>query len=513
MRAARARPSARRHLARSLASLLLLAGAVQAGAQETEPPGQEQAPEVRFRPRAGSAVQRELARFLEHETYALWTRDSVLARGDTVPGDLLVLEGAVRIAGAVLGAVYVVDGDLFLRPGARITGDVLVLGGGFYSSGMATVEGGVTYRPNEILQVLPEEGGYRILPVGDAARAYELPGLYGFRIPTYQRVDGWTFAWGGLARAVGVPGQPELRGTVRFLTDPEEFEATIEHWWHPSAALRVGGRVGRETRSNDAWIRGDVTNTLSFLLFGNDYRDYYRADHAALVFDVEPPSPWSARFSLAWEDARDLEADDRTVLFGKDSVRANPAVDPGDIIALHAIVDYARRTATVRRAVHLHLEGATEDAAGDFSFLWAEGQVFGRQPLAAGHALEVMALARGDLAGRLPRQRWSALGGIGTLPTFPILGLRGERMFLGELTYLVPIPRLEVPGVGPTEVLLRGAVGSAWSEGQPLRAEENLMAGVRFLFVEAALAIDPGRDDLDPQFYVAGRWPRSLRGF
>lgn len=489
----------------------LAAWAVGAAAQEEPAPGPQEA-EVRFRPRAGSAPQRELARFLERRTWELWTRDSVLARGDTVPGDLLVLEGAVRVAGTVLGSVYVVDGDLFLRPGARIAGDILALGGGFYSSGMATVDGRVTYRPNEVMRVIPEEGGYRILPVREAAAPYELPGLYGLRFPTYQRVDGWTLAWGGAVRAIGLPGQPELRGTVRFRTDQGEFEGTLEHWWTPTAALRLGGSVGRETRSHDAWIRSDFPNTFSFLFFGNDYRNYYRADHAALEVQVGG-SPWSARFSAAWEDASSLPAANREVLFASDSVRSNPTVDHGDIIALHAVVDHDRRTAAARRTFHLHLEGAAEDLAGDFSFLMGEGQAFVRQPLAAGHALEAMVLARGDLAGRLPRQRWSALGGIGTLPTLPILGLRGERMFLAELTYLMPIPALDVPSVGPTELLLRGAAGSAWSEGDSPTVEENLMAGVRFLFVEAGVAIDPGRDDLDPELYLAGRWPRSLRGF
>ena len=133
-----------------------------------------------------------------------------------------------------------------------------------------------------------------------------------------------------------------------------------------------------------------------------------------------------------------------------------------------------------------------------------------RRPLVAGHAVELLAVARGDLAGNLPRQRWSAIGGIGTLPTFPILSHRGERMFLGEVTYVIPVPPLHVPVAGDTELFLRGAIGSAWSEGESLRAEQNLMIGARFLFFEAALAADPGESDLDLLFFVGGRFPREL---
>lgn len=475
--------------------------------------GPAAAQEIRFTPQPGSPAQRTLARFLAQERYVIWTRDTVLARGDTVVGNVLVLEAAARLAGTVRGSVYVVDGDLFLRPGSRIGGDVLALGGGFYSSGLAEVEGTVTYRPNEVLRVIPEDGAYRIFAVEDRPRAFELEGVYGLRLPTYQRVDGWTFEWGARARAVGFPGQPELGGRLRFKTTGDRFEGSLRHLWHPTAALRVGVEAGRETRSNDAWIRSDFTNTGSFLFLGNDYRNYYRADHAAFVLLLEGPTGWSASFSAGWEEALSLEARDRTILFRGDVVRPNPPVDDGDTYSLSAVVDFEERTPTTRRNLHLHLEGASRDVAGDFSFLMGEAQLFLRQPVAAGHAIEVRAMGRGDLAGSLPQQRWSAIGGIGTFPTFSILELRGERMLLGELGYLIPIPVLEIPQVGPTEVLLRGTVGSAWSEGETLDLESNLTVGIRILFLEGALAVNPGRSDLDPQLYVTGRFPRTLKGF
>lgn len=501
--------------AAGLLGLLLLcpAAAPSAAQQEAEARAEPERPEVRFRPRAGSREQRELARFLERGEYLLWVRDTVLSRTDTVPGPLLVLEGAARIAGTVRGSVYVVDGDLFLRPGARIAGDVVALGGGYYSSGLATVEGRVVYRPNEALRVVPERGGYRILPVGAAERALDLSGLYGFRFPTYQRVDGWTPSWEATLRAVGLTGRPEIRGRIGIRTEDGAVEGIGEGWWRPSARVRLGARGGRETRSNERWIRGDVANTFSFLLAGNDYRNYYRADHAALHVEVGGTTPWTGRGSIGWERASNLVASDRTILFASDSAQENPPVDPGEIISASGVLDYEFRSGPLRRALHLHLEGASREVAGDFSFLFAEGQFFVRQPAAAGHAVEAMGVARGDLAGSLPRQRWSALGGIGTLPTFELLALRGERMFLGELTYLIPIPALQVPAVGPTEALVRGTVGSAWGADAELDPEANLMAGIRFLFVEMAVAVDPAEDDLDPQFYVAGRWPRSLRGF
>ncbi|MFQ5677949.1 MAG: hypothetical protein ACE5HP_00645 [Gemmatimonadota bacterium] len=468
--------------------------------------------EVRFEPDRESAPQRALARFLATESYRIWARDTILARPDTVFESLLVLEASVRVAGTVRGSIYVVDGDLFLRPGAHISGDVVVLGGGYYRSGLAEVRGGVTYRPNEPLRVLPEEGGYRIFSVLEPPRVFRLAGLYGLRAPTYQRVDGWTFEVGGRLQASRWPGKPELRGSFRLTTTGEDFEASGRQIWHPGRRIRVGVEGGRETRTNEAWIRPSLSNTLSFLATGSDYRNYYGADFASLFFEVGDRRGWSGRLAAGWEDDRSLIARDRTILFDDDEVKPNPPVDDGDIYSLHAVLDYHRRSGGVRRSLHLHVEGATQDVAGDLSFLMGEGQFFLRQPVVGGHSVELMAISRGDLAGRLPQQRWSAIGGVGTLPTFPILQLRGERMFLGEVTWLIPVPLLDIPQIGPTELLLRGAIGSAWSEGEPLHAEQNVMIGLRILLWEFGLAADPGVSDGDLQFSLVGRWPRSLRG-
>lgn len=470
------------------------------------------AQQVRFKPDTRSAAQRKLANFLATESYQVWTRDTVLLRSDVIEGHILVLEASVRMAGTVLGSIYVVDGDLFLRPGSHITGEVLSVGGGYYSSGMAVVEGEVMYRPNEAVRVLPEEGGFLIYTVTPRLKPFQLRGLHGFAAPAYQRVDGWTFELGARVRAVDIPGRPELKGSFRFKTADEDFEGSGRQTWYPNPQIRVGVEGGRETRSNDAWIRREFVNTLSFLFTGADYRNYYRADYVNAFFEIGDQRGWSGRLAAGWEDDRTLVARSKTILFDDDDVRSNPPVDDGDIYSFSAVVDFGSPVGSERKSLHLHLEGASADVAGDLSFLLGEAQLFVRQTVVGRHAVEFMAIGRGDLAGSLPQQRWSAIGGIGTLPTFPVLGLRGERMFLGELTWLIPVPVLDIPQIGPTELLLRGVIGSAWSEGESLQAEQNLMVGIRILFFELAVAADPGVSDGDLQFFVVGRWPRSLRG-
>jgi hypothetical protein len=471
------------------------------------------AQEVRFSGQPEGDAQRELVRFLEEEAYTVWTRDTVLARGVSVPGNLLILEAAVRIAGEVQGDVWVVDVDFFLRPAGRIAGDVTVLGGGFYSSQLAQVEGETEYRSLERLRVMPEDGGYVVFAALELPPAIELDGQYGFHLPIYERVNAVTLGWGGTGRLLDVPWRPELSVTLRYRTGPAKFEGSLAQYWNPSARFRFGIEAGRTTESNEAWIRRQWVNSLFFFITGDDFRDYYRADRVAAALEFRPRPEIRVRFAGRWEEARSLDARDVTVLFGPDTVRANPSVERGDTYGVSGSVEFERVGRGSRTAASVTLEGASADVAGDFSFLHAEGQFGLRRTFARRHGLELFAIGRGDLAGRLPSQRWSAIGGIGTLPTLPILSRRGPRLLFAEATYAFSV--FGAGGFGSADLLLRGSLGSAWSEGATPRFEENVSLAARVLGVELGVAFGPstiggdweGRAFLDVRFARGPRLP------
>ncbi len=239
---------------------------------------------MKFTPSADNPTERRLATFVGQDSYTIFAGDTVLRAGESaIEGDILVLDAAVRIATTVPGSVYVVDGDLFLRPGARIEGDVVVLGGGYYASGLAEVTGEVLYRPNELYSVVERDGGWTIFPIQEVPKAVELHGLYGFGFPYYQRVDALTLRWGATLRATGWAWQPSLEGEIRFLTEEGDFQGTLKQYWYPTGSLRFGFEGERVTRTNEGWMRGDVSNSLSFFFVGDDFRNYYGADRAAFV--------------------------------------------------------------------------------------------------------------------------------------------------------------------------------------------------------------------------------------
>ncbi len=482
------------------------------------------AQEVRFSGEPRGSAQEALAAFLDRGGYEIWTGDTVLARGDTVPRHVLLLEGVARIAGRVEGDVYVVDGDLILRVAGSVGGDVVVLAGLLLDSDLATVEGVITYRPNERLRVVPEAGGYTIFSAQRPLPAVELDGQYGFHLPTYQRVDALTFGWGATVRAPRAAGRPELGGVVRYKTGPSKIEGSVRAAVDAGERIRLFVAASRATRSNDAWIRPTWVNTLIFAFAGDDYRDYYRADRAGagVEWGIRRAPDWRGGMDVTltvgagWEEARSLEARDVTILFAADDVRSNPPIDPGDIYSAWLGLAFDDRREDSRTRLGLTLEGATEDIGGDFSFLWAEARLALRRPVFAAHSVELFAIGRGDLAGTLPRQRWSGLGRIGTLPTFPVLSLRGERLLYGEVTYAVPL--YSAGSLGALEAFLRGSAGTAWGEAESFRLEENATLGLRArawgVGLEVGVASGFGGDsgESDVQVYLDLRLDRPIGG-
>lgn len=472
-----------------------------------------EAQEVTFTPRPDRPAERRLDQFLEAGGFRIVSQDTVVASGDTIRGDVLVLGANLRSAGVVEGHLFAVTGDVFLRPGASVTGDVIVLSGGWYTSEQASVAGTVTYRPNLLLRIVPRNGSWQIFHPREELPAVELDGLSGLHAPVYRRVDGWTFGWGGTLRATDFPAQPSLSGAVRFHTEgAEQLEGTLRASLYPTGSLRIGLAAERRTRTMDGWIRGDLANSASYLLGLGDFRNYYRAERVVLEAASTAAEGWAPSVALQWEEARSLEARPLDVLFEDDEdVRPNPPVDPGRITSVQAGLTFRERTPEGRFTGRFGLEAADSAVAGDFSFLAAEAQLAWRRRILSGHRLEMLGLARWDLSGRLPGQRWSDLGGTGSLPTLEPLARRGPRLAFASATWLMPVDALSVPVLGAPRFFLRHALGNAWAEGQDFDLRADVVAGVRFLFVEAGVALDVTAEEAGPELVLGVGFPGRFR--
>jgi hypothetical protein len=170
---------------RSCLAALVLAGAV-AGAQQ---------PTVVVRDAGPGPVGRYLDELLRKPGTQVVIQDTVSIGVDSaVAGALVVIGKHANVAGAVNGDVVVVGGDLFLKPGGRIEGQGMAIGGGAYNSLLGSVRDGLvsyrdfTFDAEQVSGVV--ELRYRENYVPARRSVFSLPAVYGIRIPSYDRANG-----------------------------------------------------------------------------------------------------------------------------------------------------------------------------------------------------------------------------------------------------------------------------------------------------------------------------------
>lgn len=490
-----------RHFLLAVLVLLLSAGSV--NAQRVERTG-----------RGLLDRDQELDRLLAG-AYTLIAQDTLIANGDTLDGPVLVAGATMRVNGTVDGDLYIVDSNVFLRPTAEVTGQVVNLGGGFFPSEQARIAAIVDepLAPYEVERPAPDV--LRI--VGTRQRsALVLDGVRGVRIPTYDRVDGLTVGIGAgyLTPALGRV-EPMVRGWVEYRTEPGEFTGGGElSATRGRSTLAVGAE--RTTASEDRWIRNDLLNSIAVLWDGDDYRNYYAADRGWLearrVLE-RGPREINAFLRLQVEDATSRAAGDPWILFDPDSLRPNPAVDEMRITSVRAGGTVGLRMPRIEADLGVETEFGFEGLDGERTFqrfeLFGEGAV----PALADHTLELEWHLRGPLPGTdsLPRQRWSFVGGSGTLYTYEIAEFAGDRVVFAGLRYIIPIPdRWGVSFFGQPTLNLRHIAATAWTAEARRAVRHNLGLELRWPFFYGRVFVDPENLD-DPKFSFNVTLPRRTR--
>ncbi len=425
------------------------------------------------------------------------TRDTVLAADEVIGSDVIIIGATLRLAGRIAGDVVGVQSDIFARPGGRIDGTVAVLGGGFYGSSLAELGAPPIDASRYLYSVEEGESGtYVVMAPGGRARLH-LPGLYGFLLPEYDRVNAVTLPWGLDLERGPAPWMPDARARIRYRTVRGQFDGELELTWGFGRHAFVL-RGGRTVRSNDGWINGGVENSLYAVIGGVDTRNYYDAG----FIDGDLRLSFGSRVVLTndivvgWEHASTLENRDVFSIFEvRGGFQLNAPVSEGDVASLKLVsaVEFLDPS-LVPLDVELSIEHADAEVAGDLSFtvfgaaLLAEVSAWGRSAL----VLE----GRGQLptSSGAPAQRWRALGGWGTLPTLRPVEREGDNMWWAAASLSVPLGRR----VGTRWELvpwLQYAAGNAWVEGAGRPSTvHNLGAGISLGPVAAAVYTAPSDD-------------------
>lgn len=218
-----------------------------------------------------------------------------IAAGQTIPGDVAVIDGPFTVAGHVTGHVTAINTTIVLAPGAQIDSGLLVVGGDIQAAtpDSVHVEGAVLafaphlkYHPDGELIVAEAEGdataswwsrwltrrrsaNYTGITLSSAHTYNRVEGLPIYLGPTVRRALPWGAA---SVEALGIIRTGDLGWDEQSFGYRLRSEVRIGHG---PGSLTLTGRAYDEVAPVEDWQLSDAEVGLSSFLFRRDYRDYY----------------------------------------------------------------------------------------------------------------------------------------------------------------------------------------------------------------------------------------------
>lgn len=375
--------------------------------------------------------------------------------GSRHEGDLAVLDGDLRLGGTVDGDLLVVNGTVRLAAGAGIAGDLLVVGGTIENAATATIGGEIASYSSRFERSR--------LALDDSAESTSgslgIPrGRSDFLLTTgrsYNRVEGLPIAFGPrLETESSNPLRLEALGVYRtesgLSLDPVEmgYFVRADQFIGGFREFRVGAQLYSVVDPIEAWQMTDLETGLSTFLFHRDQRDHFERTGWALTGGWQPRGlPVVINVEGRWEDHDTRATGSPWSLFrNADPWRAQPLVAEGTIGSLITQVMFDTRSddwnpasgwlilTRLENAFHIDLTRPSvvpfepesplsipeAPNYGRFVHGFIDARSYNR--IDADARLNLRVVAGGSLLGDpLPPQRQHALGGEGSLPGYRLL--------------------------------------------------------------------------------------------
>lgn len=470
-----------------------------------------------------NALPRDVAREvvgLYNVTRGLRATEQVeIPAGRTVAGDVAVLNGPITIAGHVTGRVLAINADVLLRRGARIDGDILVVGGEVEGVDSASVGGEIRvyHPPLRYTQV----GDQLIAQVDDGSddqwwRRFERRGRRNFNrldianAGVFNRVEGLPVRVGPLLYRD--QGWGHLRfGAAAILRTASSFSGSEPDVGHDvQGELRIGREYGVTLGARlfdvvdgiEQWQLSNLETGLASFVFHRDYRDYYGRHGGQLRAALRATD--NADLTLSYGDERwsSRAAHDPFTLIKNDLPwRVNPVVDDGRFHVWHltlrvdtrndelnpwagwyVMADYERGTgqidalAPTSAGVRVTPSGPTRYQRG-----FVDLRRYNR--LAPASALNLRFVLGGWLSGdALPLERRLSIDGPGTIPGFDFRVNGGTDV--GTCATGVPLPGrpAQCDRISLAQLEYRSDVRISVSDGDALTRRNRFRADGAWVF-------------------------------
>lgn len=385
--------------------------------------------------------------------------DASIDDDERIDGDVLILDGDLKIDGEVDGDVLAIFGDIDLGSSAYVKGDVISVNGKVWSDDDSDVRGdivvtnipiddqdeGVTIKKREKRNYHKKSAKKESWPDDSNEVVYA----------DYNRVDGLTLGmqfpqrgwWANKDHHFAMLG----KGGYSFASKRWQYQLGLERWTSGDFRFSIGGNIYDMTDTQDRWLICDNENSLAAFFIKEDFRDYYNREGFSLYAGQNFGKRIKITGSYQDDNFRNIGKQTNWALFGgKKDFRQNPLALPFEYMQangfdapLNIKSVSAKLTLDTRNNrnrpskgwfINAFAELANEQFDNAYSFERYIIDVAHYFPLSWDEHI-TMHLRGGTSTGILPPMYWFDLGGISSLRGMRFKDMTGDRMVLGNMEY------------------------------------------------------------------------------
>lgn len=400
--------------------------------------------------RSKSGVADSAAVFAEEDTSVTYEGNTTIQKEDTVNSNVVVKAGDLTILGRINGDVLVIGGNLYLKDGSYISGNVKVINGEVNKDDDAVVVGYIDRSSSKREKAYREqEKNFRRSSTKlNANWVSETTNLDNF-IFRYNRVEGLFLGLGSEKRYYWDEQRTySIYGSVGYGFRSHNWRGNLglsrQFAFDDAQLFEIEVEGHSLTDSKDDWLIGVHENTAAAILIHEDFRDYFRRDGVAMNVGYATQQDYvTAQLKVGYLVDQYSSMENRTEwsLFGGNKrFRLNPGIDDGKMRSFVASAGLSTVTTTIYGpsgwSLLTNAEFADKSFGGDFGFNRYVADLRRYQPLGRYDNLNVR-FRVGSSEGALPLQKTFEIGGLGTLPGFPFKGETGNRMILMNAEFII----------------------------------------------------------------------------
>ncbi len=388
---------------------------------------------------------------LRVENLLVFSSDTVLKGQPQAGAEMVVF---VNCNGAldrpVNGSVVILNGELGLRRGARVGGDVFLVRSTVFTSRGAELSGEtISVSSAEAVRVVGSTIDGRITGGGGFPLRLnmETNRMGGFRVEGYDRVDGFSVSWGFKMVQPDWDDFPFLSAKVISATTRQQigFDTRL------AVPLCGGGRwqawfgARSLTDTNDDWRLGSLENAVKAFVAGYDHRYYFRREGYSAGVSRKFGRRSSVSFSFLNERYSSMANMSPFTLVGEENFEPNLPVESGPLhsLQLNGMIDMRNDTYFTLSGTRFKFEGELAGGAlgGEHGFARYDLSLERWDTFAVKHHTYFwLKVAGADVA--LPFQRGYTLGN--ALRGHDNFAYSGDRMVLLQAAYGYSLPSLPI---------------------------------------------------------------------